>query len=289
LQRWREGTTTQLAAGAGVAVPSDYESPTAGTSRVSADGTHLAFLSAKELSGFDNAGQVEAYLYGPPVGGGAPQLICTSCNPTGERAGGSASIPGALVNGSTQAYMPRALSQSGLRLFFTSSDVLATQDTNNRPDVYEWEAQGVGDCVRLPGCVGLISSGRSTEGASFIDASTDGSDVYFTTDGSLVGADPGSIDLYDARVGGGFAEFPKPIPCIADACQSLPASPEDPDPGTLVKNSGNPVPSFATEKKKKPHKKKHHKKHGKGKGKGSLNGKGKYHVPLKRDGAEAGR
>jgi hypothetical protein len=291
IQRWREGSVTQVAAGAGTATPSDYEPPTIGTTRVSSDGSHLLFLSSKELSGFDNAGHVEAYVYGPPVGGGTPELICASCNPTGERAGGDTTIPGTLVNGSTLTYRPRVLSTSGHRLFFTSDDVLAVQDTNQHPDVYQWEAQGEGDCTRSPGCANLISSGRSPEGAIFIDASANGSDVYFTTDGSLVGADPGSIDLYDARIGGGFTEALKPIPCIADACQSLPASPEDPDPGTLVKNSGNPQLQIAVEKKKKKHKRKKPK-HGKGKkhGKGGkLNGKGKYHVPLKRDGGGAGR
>jgi hypothetical protein len=281
IERWHEGTITQVAQGAQAALQSDYYPPTVATSRISADGSHLAFLSAKELSGFDNAGRVEVYLYGPPPAGGAPQLRCASCNPTGERAQGSSSIPAALLNGSTMAYRPRALSANGNRLFFDSDDKLVVEDTDERPDVYEWEAKGIGDCTRSPGCLSLISSGRSPKGASFIDASADGSDVYFITDGSLVGSDPGSIDLYDARVGGGFGEATKPIPCIADACQSLPVSPEDPDPGTLIKSSGNPPQSFATEKKKKKPKKKGHqgkKKHGKG----NLNSKGKYHVPVGR-------
>jgi len=288
VERWHQGTTTLVAEGAQAAQASDYDPPTIGTSRVSEDGEHLAFLSDEELSGYDNAGQTEVYLWGPPVGPGAPQLICASCNPSGERAQGSASIPGALANGTTEAYRPRVLSANGLRLFFDSSVRLAIQDTNERPDVYQWEAKGIGDCTQSPGCVELISSGRSPEGAAFIDASADGSDAYFITDGSLVGADPGSIDLYDARVGGGFPEAPKPIPCIADACQSLPASPEDPDPGTLIKNSGNPQLAFETEKKQQ-HK---HKKKGQAKkkhGKGHLDGKGKYHVPVKRGEGGTGR
>jgi WD40-like Beta Propeller Repeat len=277
LQRWHEGTTTMVATGAAAAAPSNYPPPT-GTSRISPDGQHLAFLSARELTGYDNAGQIEAYLYGPPPGGGAPQLNCASCNPTGERPLGTASIPGITANGSTHAYKPRALSENGSRLFFSSSDELVVQDSNGQPDVYQWEARGVGDCTRLPGCVSLISSGRDPEGATFIDASADGTDAYFITAESLLSIDPGSIDLYDARAGGGFFIPPKPIPCIADACQSLPPTPEDPDPGTLVKNSGNPQQSFFVEKKQKPKRQKK-KKHGKGKRKLN-NGKGKYHVPL---------
>src|SRR6185295_15320591 len=102
------------------------------------------------------------------------------------------------------AYLPRALSADGQRLFFTTSDDLLAQDTNDQPDVYQWEAQGEGGCMLSPGCVDLISSGRSHEGALFIDASLDGADAFFATDGSLAGADPTATDLYDARIGGGF-------------------------------------------------------------------------------------
>jgi len=270
LWRWQEGSTAQVAGGAGVALSSNYP-PATGTARVSADGTHIAFLTDRELTDYENAGAREAYLWGP-LGGGSPQLICVSCNPTGERPGGSASLPGAPPNGSLPlSYKPRALSANGQRLFFETADDLVIQDTNSPPDVYQWEAQGVGDCTRSPGCVNLISSGRSSGGASFLDASADGSDAYFLTDGSLVSSDPGSIDVYDARVGGGLPEAIKPIPCVADACQALPPTPEDPTPGTLLKGPENPPLHFRKEKKKKhkpkQHKKKHHpKSHKQGRG-----------------------
>ncbi|HEY2333693.1 MAG TPA: hypothetical protein VGH58_01625 [Solirubrobacterales bacterium] len=269
IHKWASGTTTLVAAGAEAAKESDYP-PATGTSRVTADGSHLAFLSTKELAGFDNANRAELYLYGPPVGGGAAQLLCASCNPTGEKAAGFASTPGTQANGSTLAYRPRVLSADGHRVFFDSTDKLSIADTNSQPDVYQWEAYAEGNCIVKPGCLDPISSGRATEGASFIDASADGTDVYFLTNESLVGADPGSIDLYDARAGGGFAEATKPLPCVADACQPLPSPPEDPDPGTLIKNSGNPAAKYIGEtKKKKGHKGKkkgkgHHKKHKRG-------------------------
>jgi hypothetical protein len=265
IERWREGATTMVAPGAQAATESDYPPATA-TSRVSSDGSHLAFLSTEELDGYDNGGRTEVYLYGP-IGGGPPQLVCASCNPTGERANGSASVPGTPANGSTHAFRPRVLSENGRRLFFDSSDELVVGDTDNEPDVYQWEARGEGDCETSPGCVSLISSGRALEGASFVDASGDGTDVYFLTDESLVGEDPGSIDLYDARVGGGFPEAPPPIPCIADACQALPPTPEDPEPGSSVENAGNPSLRIVRAKAKKHHKpRRHKKKHRRGKG-----------------------
>ncbi len=272
LRLWHGGVTTPVAPGIDATLASNYP-PATGTSRVSPDGAHLAFLSQAELTGYDNldaeTGQprTELYLYGSPLAGGPPTLVCASCNPAGERPRGDATIPGALVNGSTHGYRPRVLSSNGNRVFFDSEDVLAADDTNGQPDVYEWEAKGVGDCNRSPGCVRLISSGRGAD-TRFLDASADGSDVFFLTGESLLpGIDPGSIDVYDARVGGGFPEAPKPIPCIADACQGLPAPPDDPTPGTLAPSSGNPPLQVVGPKpqkhKKKRHRKKRHKKHGK--------------------------
>ncbi len=84
LELWREGTITEVAPGADATLPGDYPPATA-TARVSPDGAHLAFLSDAELTDYENAGRTEVYLYGPPAGGGAPDLICASCNPTGER------------------------------------------------------------------------------------------------------------------------------------------------------------------------------------------------------------
>lgn len=262
LQRWHAGSSLQVAAGAAATLAGDYP-PATGTSRVSADGTRLAFLSAAELTTYDNADantgapDTELYLYRDSAGSGAEALLCVSCNPTGERPEGSASIPGAYANGSLQLYKPRVLTANGNRLFFDSPDRLSVTDTDGRPDVYEWEATGTGDCVRAPGCAGLISEGR-TQGASFVDASASGDDVFFLTGESSVGVDPGSIDLYDARVGGGLAEPVKPFVCVGDACQALPSPPDDPTPGTLVPSSGNPAPQVVKHKHKRKRKRKHH-------------------------------
>jgi hypothetical protein len=262
LERWHApNSLTQVAAGAAAAAASDYP-PATGTARVSPDGSHLLFVSAAELSSYESNGASEVFLYGPPPGGGQALLSCVSCNPTGERPGGASSIPGAVANGegpdATRMYKPRALSDDGSQAFFDSKDSLAIQDTNSRSDVYEWEAQGAGTCTREGGCVGLISSGRSGADSTFIDASADASDAFFLTDSSLYPLDPGSFDLYDARAGGGFAPPPNTIPCDGDACQSLPALPEDPTPGTLVPNSGNPALRIVKQRTKKHHHKKRH-------------------------------
>lgn len=276
LELWHAGVTTTIAAGADAALPSDYP-PASGTARVSADGLHLAFLSEAALTLFDNTdantGQpdVELYLYGPPAGGAAAGLVCASCNPTGERPEGSASIPGALVNGTTRAYKPRVLSASGLRVFFDSDDGLGEKDDNETTDVYEWESAGVGDCRRSPGCLGPISSGTEANGgATFLDATADGSDVFFATNESLLPRlDPGSVDVYDARVDGGIPDPPEPFICLGDNCQPLPAPPDDPTPGTLTRNSGN-APLRVLAPKARKHRGGDHRKrkHGKGRRRG---------------------
>lgn len=252
LQLWHSGTTKTVAVAAD---PSDYP-PATGTARISADGTRLAFLSSAPLAGYDPEGASELYLYEA----GADSLLCASCNPSGARPLGPSSIPGAIANGSeVQAYKPRAMDADGSRLFFDSQDSLVPADTNGEEDVYEWRAQGVSGCGAASGCVGLISSGKAAEPATFLDASADGTDTYFLTDASLVGTDPGAADVYDARVGGGFPEPPSPIPCFGDACQPLPPEPDDPTPGTLFYGSeGNPSPPAVHRRKKHRTKKRHH-------------------------------
>lgn len=281
VERWHSGSTTQVAPGANAAAPGDYP-PATGAARVSADGNELLFDSTAELTGYDNTDLLtgspdsEVYLYAAA----GPLLTCVSCNPTNERPLGPSSIPGSIPNGSApgsvDAYRPRALSADGRRVFFDSGDSLALTDTNSNHatgagivDVYQWEAQGEGDCAKSGGCVALISSGRSSGGALFVDASADGSDVFFITDDSLVPADFGALDLYDARVDGGFTIPSPPLACEGDACQSLPSPPGDPTLTTQSPGAGNPPIKYHNLGKKKHTKKKHKKKkhehrHGRG-------------------------
>jgi hypothetical protein len=230
------GVSTKVAAAADA---SNYP-PAAGTSRVAADGA-LAFLSSAELGEADNAGFAAVFVYRPQAG----ELTCASCNPTGVRSSGPSTIPGALPNGAAPTpYKPRALADDGKRLFFDTREALFPLDTNNDTDVYQWEAHGTGSCAAAGGCVSLISSGRAAAGARFLDASVDGADVFFLTDGSLVPADPGVMDVYDARIGGGYPAPVVPIACIGDACQVVPGEPDDPTPGTgFYRPEGNPPAS----------------------------------------------
>lgn len=273
-------TATKISAGADA---SNYP-PSTGASRVSADGTKLLFVSTTALKDrsahtYDNTDLAtgepdsEVYLYDSS----GPGLTCVSCNPTNGRPIGPSTIPGAIANGSgptaTIAYKPRVMVDGGRRVFFDSADALALADTNSNAitgdgivDAYEWEAQGEGSCTRPGGCLAPISSGRDVSSSTFADASASGEDAYFLTEASLVKADPGGRDLYDARVGGGFAEPAEPIACEGDSCQALPPEPTDPTLTTLLEGPGNPVVKYTrykhhfkkSSKKRRKHGHRHH-------------------------------
>jgi Domain of unknown function (DUF4143) len=74
------------------------------------------------------------------------------------------------------------------------------------------------------GKASLISSGRSSSDALFVEATPSGSDVFFTTRQQLVGIDTDeATDLYDARAGGGIAaQSPSAqAACGGEACRGV--------------------------------------------------------------------
>jgi hypothetical protein len=100
-----------------------------------------------------------------------------------------------------------------------------------------------------------ISTGTSNSISLFLDASSNGNDVFFITRDQLVPQDTdGNMDVYDARVNGGFPA-PSPLPpCTGDGCKPpTTAPPAAPTIGTVTfSGPGNPKPSApkATGKKK---------------------------------------
>jgi hypothetical protein len=254
----------------------DWESqPRNHAARVTPDGRYLAFLSveAKALAGYDNtvakgkgrfgggehcqlneigkliggAACPEAFLYDAQT----KSLRCASCNPSGGRPLGPASMPG----WTNMAEGPRYLSDDGRRLFFESFDRLLPADESPVRDVYEFELPGAGSCDAANvnfdpasgACLFLVSSGHSSDENHLIDASANGNDVFFSTRERLLpGRDPnGNYDIYDYRVGGGFAE-----PAEEEICESerscMPSTPTPPpaaSPATPnVGGVGNPKP-----------------------------------------------
>lgn len=228
-------------------------------SRISPDGLRAAFTSTAPLTGYDNAHAVngepqgEVFVYDAAANSGEGELDCASCSPSGARPLGRlvsnpSSSPdddiwvAATLPGWNSHFQPsRALSEDGNRVFFDAYDSLVPGDSNGKADVYQWEASGSGSCTAADpsfslengGCVSLISSGEGAEDSSFLDASASGSDVFFTTQSSLLPQDYGLRDVYDARVNGGFpVPAPTPQGCEGEACQGPQTPPNDPTPAS---------------------------------------------------------
>lgn len=196
-------------------------------------------------------------------------LACASCDPSG-----AAPVSGAaytnhgydavdnyvLTAQMVTNYRNRPLSADGRYVFFDTGDALVQQDSNGW-DVYEYDT--------LTGRVSLITSGTCNCASQFVDAASDGSDVFFTTHQQLVRADiDNSGDLYDARVDGGIASQNQApaVACSGEECQgpalsapvfSLPSSSTFAGSGNA---SGQSKPAAHAKKRSKPHKHKKKKK-----------------------------
>ncbi len=215
LYLWNGNTTTFIATG--------ISNTGLGDSQASPDGEWLAFNSEKSPTGYDNVepgggSAMELFLYSAATG----QLVCASCNPTGEPPadGGGITFFGGGIgqdrDGSEEGdgvFRPRQLLTDAGQLFFETTEGLVPADTNGELDVYEYEGSHAY----------LISSGTSSYESNLEGASESGDDVFFRSDQALVPQDnqEGQIVVYDARVAGGFAELSSPPACTtADACRA---------------------------------------------------------------------
>lgn len=224
------------------------------TAEVSRDGRHVAFMSERSLTGYDNrdvneeTGQhadEEVYLYDAA----GPRLVCASCDPTGARPSGweepqtvlsdpegvwrgrwvAATLPDWTLNrpqvdgSAVLPHRPTYLTDSG-RLFFNSRDALVSQDVNGVGDVYEYEPEGEGSCSgssatfsdKSDGCVALLSGGAGPDESVFADASLKGPGGGEGEDVLFVTSDR----LVSQDVGTGYAMYDAHVCSAAAACPS---------------------------------------------------------------------
>jgi hypothetical protein len=227
------------------------------TSRVSTDGTRLAFLSGQQLTSQDTGEDHEhgggsfmaMYVYNEAE----EKLNCVSCPPSGAAVTSNAEVEPFATKAAATVQLPfrkRFMSEDGRYVFFSTADALVPQDTNHLDDVYEYNTETKK--------VSLLSSGSGEAGAWFADASANGSDVFFLTRQVLSSEDTDTlIDLYDARVDGGQPEPPpSPVPCDGDACQGVPSAAPSFNTASGFSGLGNvaPKPASAAKKKRPPHK-----------------------------------
>jgi hypothetical protein len=202
------------------------------SSRVTPDGRFLLFQAADgsqlrpgvdqtgcagQENATDNgsAGCAEVYLYSADGSTPTePDLVCVSCAPGGapETANAWINVRVGAGGEAPSAHLSRALSDDGRRVFFWTAEPLVPQDTNGRADVYEYDMAS--------GTVHLLSGGDEPTDSYFLDSSGDGQDAYFATRERLLRWDTDtSVDIYDARVGGGFPQPALPVQqCVGEAC-----------------------------------------------------------------------
>lgn len=265
-------------------------------SRVSPNGEYLAFMSNRSITGYDNTDRTsgepdeEVYLYSFATG----NVLCASCNPSGERPAGvldlqsseggvqesaegvglvadrtgvwnkhwlAASIPGwTTLNLTKSTYQSRYLSNEG-RLFFDSPDTLVPavakeveEGKTSKEKVYEYEPNGLGSCAGGTGCISLISKAGAKHESTFLDASTNGNDVFFLSADTLTQEDiDESFDVYDAHVCEAASPCLPPPAGAAPVCGSVEecrpggySSSSYQAPASSAEGPGNPTPKVQT-------------------------------------------
>lgn len=168
--------------------------------QVTPDGAFAAFITRSRLTSYDNGGYEEMYRCERDSG----DVRCVSCDPTG----------GAATANTLASQNGLFMSDDG-RVFFTTDAPILPMDTNNGSDVYEY----VDSRARL------ITTGAETtdklKPTGLVAVTTDGTDVYFTTQSTLTSDDRNGrfVKIYDARTGGGFPVRAEIAPCAAaDEC-----------------------------------------------------------------------
>jgi hypothetical protein len=192
---------------------SGYVGNDVGSGQVTPDGRYLLFVTANQLvrsgPGADEDSARDAYRYDAVT----HRMVRVSMSVSGS--GGNGPGPGADV---LLVYGASSMTADGSTVIFDSAEALSVEDTDGVTDVYRWR----------DGQVSLISAG----GGRSVGITPSGRDIFFETVVPVLAADGDpQNDIYDARVGGGFAPA-QTVPCSGDGCQG-PLSQSPPLAGPL--------------------------------------------------------
>jgi hypothetical protein len=210
-----------------------------GDIQVTPSGEFAAFASNRALTGFPNIGHTAIFRYAA----GTDQLDCASCPTTRASLTAETGLSPYGLN----------LADDG-RVFYTSTEPLALQDTGGTTDVYEWSA----------GRISMLSTGRSQTDASLLSASADGVNAFFYTRETLAGNDRNghTLKIYTAREGGGLAIRPSLEDCQAsDECHGPGSSAPATELLPTFNGSGGNFNKTQKKHKRKKHRHHRHKKH----------------------------
>jgi hypothetical protein len=190
------------------------------------DGRYLVFSTTTKLvssgPGKDEDERADMYRYDAE----SETMLRLSTSVTG--VGGNAGSDAASRRSSRRS--ASNVSADGSMVVFETDEALSPDDTDGVADVYLWRE----------GRVSLISRG----GGQLPWISSTGDDIFFVTSQRLTAADGDvNVDIYDARVGGGF-DLTQPVPCSRDACQG-PASAPPGLQGSVPRGPGGNVSEAA--------------------------------------------
>ncbi len=227
-----------------------------GAATATPEGRFLVFPSVAHLTPDDTSTARQIFRYDSQTG----ELVRVSIGEGGFNDDGNtdtlpAGIPFNPVAVGRVARLPYAISFDGAFVVFQSADGLTPGALNAQPtsesgtfaqNVYEYHDGGVS----------LISDGQDTstvgenESSVRVDGMTgSGGDIFFRAADPLVPRDGDTqVDLYDARVDGGFPFEQSPVGCQGDGCQgALTEAPVLSSPGSAsYSGPGNVPPKINT-------------------------------------------
>jgi hypothetical protein len=195
--------------------------PGANASRTTPDGDVMVFESRARLTSYDNAGHTQVYRYDDD----ASLIQCVSCSPLAEPATADARLQE--LDTARPPTVIHNLSEDGTKVFFETSEALASRDVDGINDIYQWQTTAASPFHSLD----LISSGISTayppaetpapEPNVLMGITPTGKDVFFLSQDALLPAagGGGASAIYDARIEGGFPPAPSAAPSCGDPSQ----------------------------------------------------------------------
>ncbi len=206
-------------------VPAEF-----GKYSASPSGDYLAIQSGSRLTGYDNAStsgvsKQEVYVYSLA----SKRLDCASCP------GGSPIVSGTLPSQNGPGLLVEPVSKRGLMtddgtVMFESEEGLVAGANNGHVKAYAWRN----------GKRWKISGGASEGEDEVLGESSGTGDIFFRTYQQLLPADhDNALDVYDARVDGGFEGAARPIECTLGSCRSEGGSMESGTDGTGNRFAGS--------------------------------------------------
>jgi hypothetical protein len=168
------------------------------------------------------------------------EFVCVSCPKDGSAPAGHTEtrVNDGLLNTGYDRTQPRRLvvDDGHVKVFFDTPTPLDPRDSNGEIDVYVYDFD--------KGKAELLSSGKDTAPAFFLDANANGDTVFIGTFARLVGADRDSLfDVYAVRVNGGFEEQVASPECRGEECRDHELDPKDVEMETPGADVGVPSQS----------------------------------------------